>query len=107
MARPPGGGHSLEGGDQFGHGVVSQDGGLGTWLRGQVRAGDGDVADLAGGDLDLTTADVPRQVCQADQGQNPPVKRMAGVGDGDLALAHFGDQRCITLAGVSPSPRAG
>ena len=100
MARPPGGGHSLEGGDQFGHGGVGQDGGLGVRLVGQVGAGDGDVADLTGSKLDLTMADVSRQVRQADQAQDPAIKRMARIGNGDLALAHLRDQRCITLAGV-------
>ena len=73
-------------------------------MVGQVGAGDGGVADLAGCDLDLAMADVPRQVRQADQAQDPAVKWMARLGNGDLALAHFGDERCITLAGVCRCP---
>jgi hypothetical protein len=109
MARPPGGGHSLEDSDQLGHGAAGQDGGLGTWLGGQIGAGDGEVAELAGGEFDLAMADLTRQVRQAYQLQDPAIQRMARVGNGDVALAHLRDQRCITLAGVSPSPvrRAG
>jgi hypothetical protein len=69
-------------------------------VRGQVSAGDGDIADLTGGEFDLAMADVSGQTCQPGQLQDAAVKRMAWVGDGDLALVHLRDQRCITLAGV-------
>ena len=73
-------------------------------MRGQVGAGDGDVAELAGGQLDLAMADVTWQMRQAHQAQDPAVQRVARVGNGDVALAHLSDQRCITLAGVCPFP---
>jgi hypothetical protein len=64
MGLPPGSGHSLEDGDQFGNGLVSQDRRLGTRLCAAIGAGDRDVAELARGDLDLTMADVTGEVRQ-------------------------------------------
>jgi hypothetical protein len=58
MVGPPGSGHSLENGDQFGNGLRRQEGGLGARLRGTIGAGDWDVADLVESDLDLTMTDV-------------------------------------------------
>ena len=106
MALPPGGGHSLEDGDQFGHGIAGQDRGLGTWLGGQIGAGDGDVAELARSEFNLAMADMARQVRQAYQLENSAKQRMTRIGDSDLALAHLRDQRCITLAGVCRLPAA-
>ena len=101
MARPPGGGHSLEGGDQFGHGAGRQDRGLGTRLCRQVGAGDGDVGDHAREDFDLAVADMSGQASKSRQLERPAEEGMAGIGDGDFSLAFLRDQRGITLGEVS------
>lgn len=55
----------MEGGDQLFNGGDGQDGGFGTWLGGEIGAGDGDVGDLAREDFDLAVPDVPRQASES------------------------------------------
>jgi hypothetical protein len=100
---PPGGGHSLEDGDQLGNGSCRQNGWLRTRLGRQVRAGDRDESELTREDFDLAMADVSGQMRQPCQLQNAAIKRMTRIGNGDLALAHLSDQRCIAVAGVFQS----
>jgi hypothetical protein len=100
MARPPGGGHSLEDGDHFGNGTGGQDGGLWPRLPREVSTGDRDVAESTRKNLDLTMAAVPRQRGNAGQFQHAAEKGMGGIGHCDLTFAFLGAQRCITLVGV-------
>src|SRR5512135_414261 len=105
MVAPPST-HSLEGGDQGFNGGDGQDGGLGAGFGGEVGAGDGDVGDPAREDFDLAMANVSGQPSESRQLQGPAIEGMAGIGDGDLALAFLRDQRGITLDEVS-RPREG
>jgi hypothetical protein len=102
MVAPPST-HSLEGGDQCFNGGDGQDGGFGAGFGGEVGAGDGDVGDPAREDFDLAVADVSGQPGEPGQLQCPAVEGMAGIGDGDLALAFLRDQRGITLDEFSRS----
>src|SRR5262249_8418495 len=104
MAGPPCCGYSLEGRPQFPHPPRGQDPGVGGGVRGGDGAADRNVGDLIRGNLDLAMADVSWQIRQANQLQDPAIQGMARIGNSDLALAHLGDQRCITLAGACPSP---
>src|SRR5688572_21700944 len=61
MVVPAGCGHSLEGRHQLFNGGQRQHGRVGTWLSGEVGAGDGQVAEEAREDLDVAVPDVPRQ----------------------------------------------
>src|SRR4051812_23901030 len=99
MASPLAGGDgdSLEGRQQLFNGGQRQDRRLGAGSGGLVGAGDGDVAELAGQDLDLAVPDVAGQVGDAGQAQGPAEKRMSGIGYCDLTLALLGDEGGITL----------
>jgi len=66
MALPPYGRNSLKGCDQFGNGAARQHGGRRARMCRPVSAGDGDVDDLAGFDLDLAVADVAGQDGESD-----------------------------------------
>jgi hypothetical protein len=94
----------LEGGDQLLNGGDGQDGGFGAGFVGEVGAGDGDVDDPTREDLGLAVTDVSRQTSEPRQLECPAVEGMAGIGDGNLALAFLRDQRGITLDEVSLSP---
>ena len=96
MVAPPSA-QSLEGGDQCFNGGDGQNGGFGAGFGGEIGASDGDVGDPAREDFDLTVTDVPRQTSESRQLQCPAVEGMAGIGDGNLALAFLRDQRGITL----------
>jgi hypothetical protein len=106
MAPPWGDAHSLKGRDQFFNGGDSQEGGHRTRRGGEIRAGDGNVAELIGEDFDLAMAHMTGQIGQAGELQDPAEERVSGISDGDFAFAHLCDQRGITLAEVSPSPRS-
>jgi hypothetical protein len=67
MAAPPGDAHSLKGSDQIFNGSRSQDGGLWTGGRGEVGTGDGDIAELAAGELDVAVPEMARQVGHPNQ----------------------------------------
>jgi hypothetical protein len=104
MVAPPSAACSLEGGDQLLNGGEGQDGGFGTGFGGEVGAGDGDVGDPSREDFDLAVTDMSRQTSEPRQLECPAVEGMAGIGDGNLALAFLRDQRGITLDEVSRSP---
>src|SRR5512135_1767194 len=103
MVAPPSA-QSLEGGDQCFNGGDGQDGGFGAGFGGEVSAGDGDISDPTREDFDLAVTDMSRQTCESRQLERPAVEGMAGIGDGDLALAFLRDQRGITLDEFSPPP---
>jgi hypothetical protein len=103
MVAPPSGAYSLEGGDQLFNGRGSEDGRFRARFGREIRATDRDETDLARQDFDLAVADMSREASESRELQRPAVEGMARVGDGDLALAFFGNQRGITLAEVSQS----
>src|SRR5512135_19755 len=96
MVAPPSA-QSLEGGDQCFNGGDGQDGGFGAGFGGEIGASDGDVGNPAREDFDLAVTDVSRQTGESRQLECPAVEGMAGIGDGNLALAFLRDQRGITL----------
>jgi len=104
MAGPPSFAGSMEGGHQLLKGGDGQNGGLGARFGGEVGAADRDVAEPAGEDLDLAVADMTGKAGEPGELQRPAKEGMGGVGDGDLALAFFGDQGGITSVEVCPSP---
>ena len=104
MAGPPSVAVSMEGGHQLLKGGDGQNGGLGARLGGEVGAADRDVAEPAGEDLDLAMADMTGKAGEPGELQRPAEEGMGGVGDGDLALAFFGDQGGITSVEVCPCP---
>ena len=93
----------MEGGEQGSNGGDGEDGGFGAGLGGEVGAGDGDVGDQAGEDLDLAVTDVPREMGEPRELERPAEEGMTGIGDSDLTLAFLRDQRGITLGEVSRS----
>jgi hypothetical protein len=101
MVAPPCQLHSLEGGNQIFNGSWSEDGWFWAGLSRQIGATDGNEADLARKDFDLTVPDVTRQASEPRQLQCLAVEGMTGIGDSNLALAFFRDQRGITLDEVS------
>ena len=103
MVAPPCHAYSLEGRNQLFNGSWREGGRFEAGFRRQVRAGDGDETDLARKDLDLTVPDMSRKASESRERQRPAVQGMTGIGDGDLALAFFRDQRGITLGEVSRS----
>ena len=96
----------MEGGEQGFNGGDGEDGRFGAGFGGEVGAGDGDVSDQAGKDLDLAVADVSREAGEPRQLERLAEERMSGIGDGDFPLAFLRYQRGITLGEVSRS-RAG
>jgi hypothetical protein len=106
MVAPPSRAYSLEGGDQLFNGRGSEDGRFRTRFGREIRAADRDETDLARQDFDLAVADMSREAGESRELQRPAVEGMARVRDSDLALAFFGNQRGITLVGVSPSRSA-
>ena len=102
MVAPPCQPHSLEGGNQLFNGNWSEDGWFRAGLGRQIGATDGNEADLTRKDFDLTVPDVTRQASEPRQLQYPAVEGMTRIGDSDLALAFFRDQRGITLDEVFP-----
>jgi hypothetical protein len=103
MVAPPSGAYSLEGGNQLFHGGAREDGRFGAGFHRQIRAGDGDETDSARQDFDLAVTDMSRESSESRELQRPAVEGMTRIGDSDLALAFFRDQRGITLGEVSPS----
>jgi hypothetical protein len=102
MGTPPSGVPSLEGGDQRFNGGDGQDRGLGAGFGGEIGAGDGNVGDHAGEDLDLAVADMAREAGEPGQLERLAEEGMAGIGDSDFSLAFLRDQRGITLGEVCP-----
>ena len=102
MVAPPSRASSLEGGDQLFNGRGGEDGRFRARFGREIRAADRDETDLARQDFDLAVADMSGQAGESGELQRPAVEGMARVGDGDLALAFFRDQRGITLDGVFP-----
>ena len=102
MVAPPSRAYSLEGGDQLFNGRGGEDGRFRARFGREVRAADRDETDPARQDFDLAVADMSREASESRELQRPAVEGMARVGDSDLALAFFGNQRGITLAEVSP-----
>jgi hypothetical protein len=102
MVAPPSGAYSLEGGDQLFNGREGEDGRFRARFRREIGGADGDEADLARQDFDLTVTDMSRESSESRELQRPAVEGMARIRDGDLALAFFGDQRGITLDEVFP-----
>jgi hypothetical protein len=101
MVAPPCYAYSLEGRNQLFNGNWREDGRFGAGFRRQIRAADGDETDLARQDFNLTVTDVSRKSSESRELQRPAVEGMTRIGDSDLALAFFRDQRGITLGEVS------
>jgi len=97
MVAPPCQPHSLEGRNQLFNGNWSEDGWFWAGLSRQIGAADRNEADLARNDFDLTVPHVTRQAGESRELECPAVERMTRIGDSDLALAFFRDQRGITL----------
>jgi len=104
MVAPPCQAHSLEGRNQLFNGNWSEDGWFWAGLSRQIGAADRNEADLARNDFDLTVPHVTRQAGESRELECPAVERMTRIGDSDLALAFFRDQRGITLDEVSQFP---
>ena len=102
MVAPPSRAYSLEGGDQLFNGRGGKDGRVRARFRGKIRAADGDKTDLTRQDFDLAVTDMSRESSESRELQRPTVEGMARIGDSDLALAFFGNQRGITLDEVCP-----
>jgi hypothetical protein len=102
MVAPPSRAYSLEGGDQLFNGRGGEDGRFRARFRREIRAADGDETDLTRQDFDLTVTDMSRESSESRELQRPAVEGMAGISDGDLAFAFFGNQRGITLDEVFP-----
>ncbi len=100
MVAPPCHARSLEGRNQLFNGSGCEDGRFGAGFRRQIGAGDGDETDPAREDLDLAVPDMARKASESRELQRPAVEGMAGIGDSDLALAFFRDERGITLGEV-------
>ena len=77
----------MEGGEQRFNGGDGEDGGLGAGLGGEVGAGDGDVGDQVGEDLDPAVTDVSREPGEPGELERLAEEWMTGIGDGDLPLA--------------------
>jgi hypothetical protein len=101
MVAPPSHAHSLEGGDQLFNGRGGEDGRFRARFGREIRAADGDKTDLTRQDFDLAVTDMSRESSEPRELQRPAVEGMARIGDRDLALAFFGNQRGITLDEVS------
>jgi hypothetical protein len=101
MVAPPSHAYSLEGGDQLFNGREDEDGRFRARFRREIRAADGDETDLARQDFDLTVTDMSRESSESRELQRPAVEGMTRIGDSDLALAFFADQRGITLDEVA------
>jgi len=91
MFGPPGVAHSLKGRHQLCNGSCRQDRTWRTRCPGEIRAGNRDVCELIGKDLNLAVPNVARKVGKTGQLQNPTKERMRGIGDGDSAFADFSD----------------
>jgi hypothetical protein len=104
MIGPPGDGHSLEGLNQFRNGGIAKNGWGATRLVGQVRAGNGNEAELTGDNLDLAVADMIRQTPNACQLESATDKRVSRIGHGHLAFAALLTDRCIRLDTVCRRP---
>lgn len=102
MVAPPSHTYSLEGGDQLFKGRGGEDSRFRARFRREIRAADRDETDLARQNFDLTVTDMSRESSDSREFQRPAVEGMTRIGDGDLALAFFGDQRGITLDEVCP-----
>ena len=102
MLGPPCHVNSLEDSNQLFNGSCSENGGLWAWFWRTRGARDGNVTDLAGDKLNLAVPDVARQTGKSKKFQHLAKEWMTGIRDRDLTFAQFGDQRCITLAGVFP-----
>ena len=102
MVAPPSGAYSLESGHQLFNGRGSEDGRFWAGFGRQIRAADGDETDLARQDFHLAVTDMSRKSSESRKLQGPAVEGMTRIGDSDLALAFFRDQRGITLGEVSP-----
>ena len=102
MVAPPSQAYSLEGGNQLFNGRGSEDGRFGAGFGRQVGATDGDETDPAWQDLHLAVTDMSRKPSESRELQGPAEEGMTGIGDSDLALAFFRDQRGITLGEVCP-----
>lgn len=96
--------HSLEGSSQLFNGSLSEDRGLETGSGMEVCARNGHEHVPALDDLDLAVADVVGEPSDASEFERSPVKRVAGISYGDLALTFVGDEWGITLGGVFPRP---
>ena len=104
MVAPPSGAYSLEGGDQLFNGREGEDGRFRARFGREIRAADRDETDLARQDFDLAVTDMSREASESRELECPAVERMTRIGDSDLALAFFRDQRGITLDEVSQFP---
>lgn len=67
----------------------------------EVCAGNGHEHVPARDDLDLAVADVVGEPSDSSEFERSAEKRVAGISYGDLALTFLGDERGITLGGVS------
>lgn len=101
MVAPPCHAYSLEGRNQLFNGNGREDGRFGAGFRRQIRAADGDESDPARQDFNLAVTDMSRQSSESRELQYPAVEGMTRIGDSDLALAFFRDQRGITLGEVA------
>ncbi len=102
MVAPPPHAYSLEGGHQLFNGRGREHARFWAGFRREIRAANRDETDPAREDFDLTVTDMSRESSESRELQRPAVEGMARVGDSDLALAFFRDQRGITLDEVSP-----
>jgi hypothetical protein len=106
MVAPPSQAYSLEGGNQLFNGRGREDGRFRAGFRRQICAGDGDETNPTRQDFNLAVTDMSGKSSESPELQRPPVEGMTRIGDGDLALAFFRDQRGITLGEVFPFPWA-
>ena len=102
MVAPPCHAYSVEGRNQLFNGNWREDGRFRARFGRQVRAADGNKTDPTRQDFDLTVPDMAWQAGKPRKLQCPAVEGMTRIGNSDLALTFFRDQRGITLDEVSP-----